>query len=75
MVDELEGGNPLLTAAEVAALLQVPKSWVYEHSRPSSHPRIPCVKLGKYLRFRRSDIEAFAGQMSGNHVAPRTRRE
>jgi excisionase family DNA binding protein len=37
----------LLTADEVAELLGVPKSWVYEQSRCG---RIPTVTLGRYLR-------------------------
>ncbi len=49
----------LLTVSEVARLLKVPKSWVYDHMRPSSRPLLPHVKLGKYLRFRRQDIENF----------------
>ena len=39
----------LLTAAEVASLLGVPRTWVYEQSRAG---RIPTVPLGRYRRFR-----------------------
>jgi excisionase family DNA binding protein len=46
----------LLTAAEVAELLGVPKSWVYEHSRDG---HIPTVTLGRYRRYRREAIEAW----------------
>jgi len=49
----------VLTVSEVARLLKVPKSWVYDHVRPSARPLLPHVKLGKYLRFRRRDIEDF----------------
>jgi excisionase family DNA binding protein len=44
----------LLTAAEVADLLGVPKTWVYEQSRAG---RIPTVTLGRYRRYRREAIE------------------
>ena len=44
----------LLTAADVAALLGVPKTWVYEQSRLG---RIPTVTLGRYRRYRRAAIE------------------
>ena len=44
----------LLTASEVAELLGVPKSWVYEQSRTG---RIPTVTLGRYRRYRREAIE------------------
>ena len=53
------GRNAIATVEEVAATLRVPKSWVYEHVRPSANPRLPHFKLGKYLRFRRSEIENF----------------
>jgi excisionase family DNA binding protein len=46
--------DALLTVQEVAALLRVSPSWVYEHTRArGDHPleRLPYVKLGKYVRF------------------------
>jgi len=46
----------LLTAEDVAVLLQVPKSWVYAEARAG---RIPHVTLGRYRRFRREAIEAW----------------
>lgn len=46
----------LLTVSEVAHLLKVPVSWVYKHSRARGAERIPHVKLGKYLRFRESEV-------------------
>jgi excisionase family DNA binding protein len=48
--------NSLLTAAEVAELLGVPATWVYEQARRG---RIPTVALGRYRRFRREAIEAW----------------
>jgi len=59
----------LLTVSEVARLLKVPKSWVYDHVRPFARPLLPHVKLGKYLRFRRQDLEDFlACQCEGTVV-------
>ena len=52
----------LLTVADVAALLRVSKSWVYEHTRSrekSRSDRLPHVKLGKYLRFDPHVVRAF----------------
>lgn len=57
--DELE---ELLTVEEVAALLKVSKSWVYEHSRSRAVPRaerLPYVKVGKYVRFDARLVRAF----------------
>jgi excisionase family DNA binding protein len=41
----------LLTVEEVAELLKVPVSWVYEHTRKRGLDRIPGFRLGKYWRF------------------------
>ena len=48
--------EPLLTPADAAALLSVRTSWVYEAVRAR---RLPCVRVGKHLRFLRSDLEAW----------------
>ncbi len=52
----------LLTVDEVAALLKVSRSWVYQHSR-SKHTarsdRLPHIKIGKYVRFEPSAVRAF----------------
>lgn len=50
----------LLTAADVADLLGVPKSWVYEQSRAG---RIPTVTLGRYRRYRPEAIEAWVAEI------------
>ena len=52
----------LLTVDDVAALLKVSKSWVYEHTRSRSAPRterLPHVKIGKYVRFDPRLVRAF----------------
>ena len=56
-----DGGelDDLLTIAEVAALLKVSKSWIYEHTREGAEDRLPVVKVGKYLRFDRNDLRAY----------------
>jgi excisionase family DNA binding protein len=51
--------NSLLTVQEVAELLQVPVSWVYERVRKRSPERLPCYRLGKYWRFRELDLLAW----------------
>lgn len=43
----------LLTAAEVAEMLAVPERWVRDASRER---RIPHVRLGRYVRFRREAV-------------------
>jgi excisionase family DNA binding protein len=50
----------LLDAAEVAELLNVPKSWPLEQARAG---RIPHVRLGRYVRFRESAIVAWVEEL------------
>ena len=57
-------GDPcaLLTVNDVAALLKVSKSWVYEHTRSRRVPRserLPHLKIGKYVRFEPHAVRAF----------------
>ena len=49
----------LLTVEEVAELLRVPPSWVYERTRKRGVDRIPGFRLGKYWRFREADVLAW----------------
>jgi len=49
----------LLTAHEVAELLNVPVSWVYERTRRRGAGRLPHFKLGKYLRFEEQAVREF----------------
>ena len=54
--------HELLTVDEIAALLKVSKSWVYEHTRGRGTPRsdrLPYIKLGKYVRFDTQAVRAF----------------
>lgn len=48
--------GPLLTAADVADLLSVPTGWIYQEARAG---RLPNVRCGRYVRFRREAIEAW----------------
>ena len=49
----------LLTVHEVAELLRVPISWVYERTRRRGIERLPHMKIGKYLRFRLREVELY----------------
>jgi excisionase family DNA binding protein len=46
----------LLTVEDVAELLRVPVSWVYERTRLRGVDRLPGFRLGKYWRFRETEI-------------------
>jgi excisionase family DNA binding protein len=60
-----EGQGALLTVQEVAEILKVPVSWVYEHTRGNCTGRLPYIKVGKYLRFLDSDISRYLDEMRG----------
>ena len=51
--------HSLLTVEQVAELLHVPPSWVYERTRSRAANRIPGFRLGKYWRFREADVIAW----------------
>ena len=54
--------HELLTVEDVATLLKVSRSWVYEHTRSHRTPRaerLPHLKIGKYVRFEARAIRAF----------------
>jgi excisionase family DNA binding protein len=57
--------EPLLTADEVAALLRVPRSTVYELTRSR---RLPYIKVGRRTLFVRLDLDAWVIE---NRVSPR----
>lgn len=63
----------LLTAGQVAKLLGVPTSWVYEQSRRG---RIPTVTLGRYRRYRAEAIDEWLEELerNGGELALRPRR-
>jgi excisionase family DNA binding protein len=49
----------LLDAAEVAARLSVPKTWVLESARAGA---IPHIRLGRYVRFSWPDVEVWLAE-------------
>lgn len=52
-------GEPLLRAGDAARLLSVRTSWVYEAVRDG---RLPCVRVGRHVRFLRGDLEAWINE-------------
>ena len=52
-------GDELLTVSDAARFLHVTVSWVYEHTRDEVEDRLPFVKLGKYVRFDRTDLREY----------------
>lgn len=54
------GSEELLDAAGVADWLAVTTAWVYAQTRAG---RIPCVRLGRYYRYRRSTLERWLDEL------------
>lgn len=52
----------IITPQQLAERLQVPASWIYNHTRPctAEGERIPCLRVGKYVRFRWGSPELMA---------------
>ena len=57
--DPPDSAENLLTAGDLAKHLHLPESWVRTEERLG---RIPSVRLGKYVRFRLSEVERTIGQ-------------
>lgn len=51
--------EPLLNVDQAAALLSVRPSWVRDASRAG---RLPCIRVGKHMRFTRPMLEDWAAQ-------------
>ena len=47
------GNSEIVDAAELAARWRVPESWIRNRTRARTpkEERIPCVRLGRYVRF------------------------
>jgi excisionase family DNA binding protein len=70
----------ILTPEELAARLKVPDSWVYEKTRGRCRYPIPCLRLGRYVRFNWAAIATWltAPSPTETHTArpnPPTRRK
>lgn len=61
--------SDLMTVAEAAAYLRVSEAFVYDHAVDAKgrsrrgDPRIPTVRLGGALRFRRASLDAMLAKM------------
>jgi hypothetical protein len=54
--------HELLTVDEVAAILKVSRTWVYEHTRSrgtARAERLAYIKIGKYKRFDPRSVREF----------------
>jgi excisionase family DNA binding protein len=57
------GVERLLSVSEAAEMLGVPTSWIYSAAEGN---RLPSFKLGKYRRFKASELTAWLEKQRGN---------
>jgi excisionase family DNA binding protein len=53
--------EPLPTADQVAGLLGVPRSSIYEYARRRRDP-LPSIEIGRHRRFYRADLERWLAE-------------
>jgi hypothetical protein len=53
------GHERLLGVQDVAEWLNLSPGWVRDHASGRRRPILPSLKLGKLLRFRKSDVDKF----------------
>ncbi len=46
----------LIDVRELARILNVPTTWLYQRTRIGA---IPCIRIGKYVRFNSEEVLAF----------------
>ncbi len=56
------------TPQEMAKILNVPVSWIYQRTRLGSSA-IPHVKMGKYVRFKPAEVIDFFKAKENNSAA------
>jgi excisionase family DNA binding protein len=67
---EQVGPSPLLEAEDVARYIGMTADWVYREVRAG---RMPHIRLGRYVRFRRESIDAWLVARERGPAAARTR--
>lgn len=65
----------ILTVKQVADLLQVPPSSIYEKTRKrrGAVPPLPCRRVGKYLRFFEAEVMEWLVALPQNKLVQRKR--
>jgi len=56
-----------LTVDDLMELLNVRRSWIFEHTRRGTADPLPHFRFGKYLRFKQGELEEWIeGHRKGN---------
>ena len=62
--------NQILTLADISARLKVSQRWVYEKIRNRCQDPLPCIRIGRYLRFHWLDVSSWLRKQSTGEVRP-----
>ena len=57
--------EPVLDIAAAAHILGVPRSWLYARVELKEQCDVPHFRVGRYLRFRASELEAYLQKNRG----------
>ncbi len=60
----------ILTPEELAARLKVPDSWVYEKTHGRCRNPIPCLRLGRYVRFDWHSVASWLTAPESQKIRP-----
>jgi excisionase family DNA binding protein len=60
--------DDFLTVPELAKLLKVPISWVYQRSRERGEKAIPRIRCGRYVRFPKREVLEWLQAGRASHV-------
>lgn len=56
----------LMTPRQLAEYLNVSLCWIYGHTWTGAGQQLPHLKVGKYLRFRQSQVDAWLAEQGGD---------
>jgi len=70
----VDNTTEILTPEDVAALLRVSESWVYEKARRRCRDPLPCFRIGRYIRFSRAAVMKWLESTATGNGAGKTKR-
>jgi hypothetical protein len=58
----------LLTADEICSILKIKKSFLYAPCRRKGPDAIPCIMVGKYIRYHLPTVRAYFEKQNQNQI-------
>lgn len=58
----------LLTVKQLAEKLQISKAWIYKHTEFKTTNPIPCIRIGKCLRFEESEVRKWLKKINEKFI-------